>query len=154
MRNEECKEEVVNAIVQIVHLASGRGSAQVIEPIELHAPALSGFLDAASMITKHYCRVTERREMLLAFSQDVLELVANAPKAERSQEIGLESSLYEDLCAALVTLEDDSITHKLIELLQRAKAELEIAVQGEYSFFQTINLALILSLRRGKSSAG
>ncbi|KAG8763127.1 hypothetical protein FRC12_008696 [Ceratobasidium sp. 428] len=101
---------VTKAIIDIVHLATGRDPSLPIEPIQLLPDAVPSFLNAISVVTEHVADLENYEQLLIQFSSDVLELMKAAIENEESKERMREHSVWSDIWQALKDVEGDDTT--------------------------------------------
>ncbi|KAG8765193.1 hypothetical protein FRC12_007638 [Ceratobasidium sp. 428] len=137
-RGVECAEIVEETMVDIIHLAAGHDPLPTVELVELRTPAVPGFLDVVSVVSRNITEpasVTERitPTQLIQLSNDSLDLMKVAVKDPTSLELIRQHSACQDLWKAIRKIRDDTLTEDLMKRLLDAQEELGIQFEGRYS---------------------
>ncbi|KAG8695738.1 hypothetical protein FRC09_008967 [Ceratobasidium sp. 395] len=124
----EHAELVTRAIIDIVHLAAGRDPSLTVEPIQLLPDAVPSFLDAISIVAKHVADLKDYEQLLIQFSNDVLDLMKAAIENEESKKQMRENTVWGDIWQALKGVKDDN-TAEAVARFVAVEVELGITLE-------------------------
>ncbi|KAF8601223.1 hypothetical protein BDV93DRAFT_239413 [Ceratobasidium sp. AG-I] len=116
---------VAGTIAKLVHLAANRHEVVEGAPVELHPPAVPGFLDVVSIVAN--CSDSpESRGMLLEFSQDVVKVLEVAGQDSGSRRLIAEHTAIDDLYSVLEAIEEKEIAREQLHQVQGLRSKLKI----------------------------
>jgi hypothetical protein len=127
-------EQVVDASAEITSLAASVDSTLGVDHIELRVLAVPAFLEVVSMVINHWRGVPAKRESVVKFSQDTIELLSVASTDALSRRFISRHSACHTLRDTLRENEDVGRANELYDRIGELMDNLGITYDGMFHF--------------------
>ncbi|KAF8601221.1 hypothetical protein BDV93DRAFT_524940, partial [Ceratobasidium sp. AG-I] len=124
--SDECREVVMDAIVEFVHLATNRHEVFEGASVELDPSAVPGLLDVVSLLAEYCSGNSERQKLLLDFSQDVIRLFEVISEDPESRELVTRHGASNDLFSALDAIDEKEAALEKLDQVRRLRLKMGI----------------------------
>ncbi|QRW04598.1 E3 ubiquitin-protein ligase listerin [Ceratobasidium sp. AG-Ba] len=126
---EEHRSYMVTFAVDVTHMAAGKDPSIVVQPAQLDAIAMPGFLMVVKLVTSYCLGLEDNSSMLCKFASDAIDLMAASTRDDIVRPLLIENSACQDIWGALDQIEDKDSTRALLDQLRSLVSDLGIELK-------------------------
>ncbi|QRV90451.1 E3 ubiquitin-protein ligase listerin [Ceratobasidium sp. AG-Ba] len=126
---EEHRSYMVAFAVDVTHMAAGKDPSIVVQPAQLDAIAMPGFLMVVKLVTLYCLGVEDNSLMLCKFASDAIDLMAASTCDDIVRPLLIENSACQNIWEALDQIEDKDSTRVLLDQLRSLVSDLGIELK-------------------------